>query len=171
MKKVIEVDFLPRNSDLEFFHPGSIAGAAVEEKRRILIVDSDRDSTHLVKMLLERTGRYSVLEENDATRAHQSARNFRPDLILLDPAKAGPEIDGGEIAAQIQADPQLQRTPIIFLTPLSTKDEAKTDVHIQGYPFLAKPLRVPELINWIEEQLPGLAGSLAMRSDRPLLPS
>ena len=169
MEKVIEVDFLPRNSNLEFSQPGSIARSAVEEKRRVLIVDSDRDNTHLVKMLLERTGRYSVLEENDATMAHQSARNFRPDLILLNPAKAGPEIDGGEIAAQIQADPQLQRTPIIFLTPLSTKDEAKTDVHIQG--FLAKPLRVPELINWIEEQLPALAGSLAMRSDRPLLPS
>jgi CheY-like chemotaxis protein len=58
--------------------------SAVQEKRRILIVDDDRDSTHVVKILLEKIGRYFVLEENDAAKAQQSARNFRPDLILLD---------------------------------------------------------------------------------------
>jgi CheY-like chemotaxis protein len=157
MNKIIEADFLPRNSDLEFSQPGSIARSAVEEKRRILIVDNDRDSTRLVKILLEGTARYSVLEENDATRAHQSVRNFRPDLILLDPATAGPEIDGGEIAAQIQANPELQRTPIIFLTALVTKAEAKAGVHIQGHPFLAKPISVRELLNGIEEHLPAHA--------------
>ena len=170
-KRVIEADFLPRESEPEFFLQGSITGSAVKEKRRILIVGNDRDSTRLVKILLEGTARYSVLEENDAAKAHQTAQHFRPDLILLDPAKAGPEIDGREIAAQIQADPQLQRTPIIFLTALVTKAEAKTDLHIQAHPFLAKPIPIPELINWIEEELPVLAGSLAIRSGRPLLPS
>ena len=61
-----------------------MATSAVEEKRRILIVDDDRDASRLIKILLEKNGRYVVLEENDAARAHQSARNFRPDLILLD---------------------------------------------------------------------------------------
>jgi CheY-like chemotaxis protein len=52
--------------------------------RRVLIVDNDTDSSHLVKVLLEKTGRYLVLEENNGARAPLSARNFRPDLILLD---------------------------------------------------------------------------------------
>src|SRR5712691_10245770 len=141
MNKVIEADFFPRESDLESSWPGSIAKSAVEENRRILIVDNDRDSTHVVKILLERTGRYFVLEENDATRAHLSARNFRPDLILLDTVMPG--TDGGEVAAQIQADPDLQGTPIIFLTALVTKAEAKTGLRIQGHPFLAKPISIP----------------------------
>ena len=106
----------------------------------------------MVKILLERTGRYLVIEENDATKAHQSARSFRPDLILLDIVM--PETDGGEVAAQIQADPDLQRTPIIFLTALVTKPEAKTGLRIQGHPFLAKPISIPELIKEIEENLP-----------------
>jgi CheY-like chemotaxis protein len=106
----------------------------------------------VVKILLEKTGRYLVLEENDATKAHQSARSFRPDLILLDIVM--PETDGGEVAAQIQADPDLQRTPIIFLTALVTKAEAKTGLRIQGHPFLAKPISIPELIKEIEENLP-----------------
>jgi len=84
MKRVIEAEFFPRNSDHELSPPVSIGDWAVREKRRILIVDNDRDSNRLVKILLERAGGYLVLEENDATKAHQSARTFRPDLILLD---------------------------------------------------------------------------------------
>jgi CheY-like chemotaxis protein len=155
MNKVIEADFLPRESKFEFSSSGSIARWRLGEKRRILIVDNDRDSTHLIKILLEKTGRYLVLEENDATKAHQSARNFQPDLILLDIVM--PETDGGEIAAQIQADPELQRTPIIFLTALVTKAEAKAGLHIQGHAFIAKPISIPDLIKGIEENLPAHA--------------
>jgi len=155
MNKVIEVDFFPRESDPEFSRTGSIARSGLGEKRRILIVDNDRESTRLVKILLEKTGRYLVLEENDATRAHQTAQNFRPDLILLDIVM--PETDGGEVAAQIQADPELQRTPVIFLTALVTKAETKTGLRIQGHPFLAKPINIPDLINGIEENLPAHA--------------
>jgi CheY-like chemotaxis protein len=128
-----------------------IAKSAVKEKRRILIVDDDRESTRLVKILLEKTGSYLVLEENHAGKAHQTAQNFRPDLILLDILMPG--IDGGDVAAQIEADPELQRTPIIFLTALITKPETKTGLRIQGHPSLAKPIAIPELINRIEENL------------------
>src|SRR5438067_2939986 len=62
----------------------AIAGSAVKEKRRILIVDDDPESTRLVKILLEKTGSYHVLEENHAAKAHQTVQNYRPDLILLD---------------------------------------------------------------------------------------
>jgi two-component system, OmpR family, response regulator len=129
-----------------------IAKLAVKEKRRILIVDDDRESTRLVKILLERTGSYLVLEENHAAKAHQTAQNFRPDLILLDIMMPGR--DGGDVAAQIEADPELQRTPIIFLTALITKPETKTGLRIQGHPSFAKPINIPELIKEIEENLP-----------------
>ncbi len=155
MNKVIEADFFPRESDPEFFRTGSIARSGLGEKRRILIVDDDRESTRLVKILLEKTGRYLVLEENDATRAHQTAQNFRPDLILLDIVM--PETDGGEVAAQIEVDPMLQKTPVIFLTALVTKAETRSGLRIQGHPFLAKPISIPELINGIEENLPACA--------------
>jgi len=61
------------------------------------------------------------------------------------------------VAAQIQADPELQRTPVIFLTALVTKAETKTGLRIQGHLFLAKPISIPELINGIEENLPARA--------------
>jgi len=168
MNKVIEADFLPREANAGFSWPGSIGGSEMKAIRRILIVDNDADTTHLVKVLLERTGHYLVLEENDATKAYRSARNFRPDLILLDPAAAGPETDGGEVAARIEADPELQNTPIIFLTALVTRAEAKSGLNIQGHAFLAKPVSIPELINAIEEHLPMRATShVSIPKERP----
>jgi CheY-like chemotaxis protein len=123
-------------------------GSAVKEERRILIVDDDRESTHLLKILLEKIG-YLVLEENDAAKAHQSVHNFGPDLILLDIMM--PQIDGVELASEIDADPQLQKTPIIFLTALG---DPRAGLRIQGHPVLAKPINVPELIKRLEENLP-----------------
>jgi CheY-like chemotaxis protein len=127
----------------------------VKEKPRILIIDNNRDFTHFAKLALERTGNYFVCEENDATKAHQTAQRLHPDLILMDIMM--PETDGGEVAAQIQADPPLRRTPIIFLTALVTKAETRSGLRIQGHPFLAKPISFPELIKGIEENLPAQA--------------
>jgi CheY-like chemotaxis protein len=164
MKKVIEADFFPRETNGGFSWPGSIGGWGTQEKRRILIVDDDANTTHLVKVLLERTGHYLVFEENDAIKAHQSARNFRPDLILLDIVMS--ETDGGEVAAGIEVDPELQNTPIIFLTALVTRAEAKSGLSIQGHPFLAKPVSIPELINAIEEHFPVAAVSHVLSRTR-----
>ena len=148
MNKVIEVDFLPKEMDVACSWLDSIGDPA----RRILIIDNDKNTTHLVKILLEKTGRYLVFEENDSTRAHLSARNFRPDLIFLDVVM--PDRDGGDIAAQIQADPELHGTPIIFITALVTRGEVETGLHIDGHPFLAKPINIQELIDAIEGHLP-----------------
>jgi len=84
MNRIIEVDFLPP------------AFEETKEKPRILIIDDNRDFTHSAKLALERTGRYSVWEENEPARAHQTAQRLKPELILLDIAM--PETDGGEVA-------------------------------------------------------------------------
>ena len=143
MNRLIEADFFPRDSEV------------AREIPSILIIDNDRDFTHSVKLTLERTHRYVVCEENDATKAHQTAQRLNPDLILLDIVM--PETDGGEVAARIQSDRSLRRTPIIFLTALVTKAETRSGLRIQGHPFLAKPINVPELIRTIEENLPACA--------------
>ena len=94
MNRTIEANFFPE-----------VAQPINKEKACVLIIDDNRDFTHSAKLALEGTGRYFVCEENDASKAHQTAQAFRPDLILLDIAM--PETDGGEVAARIQSDPAL----------------------------------------------------------------
>jgi CheY-like chemotaxis protein len=152
VKKLFEADFFPRPAGADSPPLESISGSAAKEKRRILIVDDDPNSTHLVKILLERSGPYLVVEENDATKADQTAHNFKPDVILLDIIM--PKMDGGELATHIESDRELHDTPIIFLTALVTHGEARGGLHIQGHPFVAKPISIPELIEAIEKHLP-----------------
>ena len=140
MSTTIEADFFPQ------------AIEAIKDKPCILIVDNNGDFTRSAKLALEKTGRYSVFEESDATKAHQTAQNLKPDLILLDVAMPG--TDGGEVAARIQSDPALHRTPIVFLTALVTKAEARSGLRIQGHPSLSKPISFSDLIAGIEANLP-----------------
>ena len=139
MNRTIEANFFPQVAD------------PIKEKACILIIDNNRDFTHSAKLALERTGRYFVGEENDASKAHQTAQALQPDLILLDIVM--PETDGGEVAARIQSDPTLHRIPIVFLTALVTKAEGRSGLRIQVHPFLAKPITLSDLITGIEENL------------------
>jgi CheY-like chemotaxis protein len=145
MNRIIEANFLPAPVE------------ETKEKPRILVIDDNRDFTCSAKLGLEGTGRYSVWEENEPARAHQTAQRVLPDLILLDIAM--PETDGGEVAARIDSDPTLHETPIVFLTALATKTEARSGLQIQGHPFLAKPISIPELVAGIEQNLPAHAVS------------
>src|SRR4030081_715677 len=149
MNRTIEADFLPPPVE------------ETKQKPRILIIDNNRDFTYSAKLGLERTGRYSVWEENDPAKAHQTAQRVKPDLILLDIAM--PETDGGEVAARIESDPALHRTPVVFLTALVTRAEAKSGLEIQGHPFLSKPISIPELVAGIERNLPAHAASTTGR--------
>src|SRR5918996_1630889 len=90
-------------------------------KKRILVVDDEAGITRLLKLNLERTGKYEVREENFGARALEAAQAFRPDLVLLDVMM--PDMDGGDVAASLKADPALRKTPVVFLTAAIKKEE------------------------------------------------
>ena len=121
-------------------------------QKRILIIDDESGFTRLLKLTLEKTGNFIVKEENDATRAHLTAHEFRPDLILLDIVM--PKIDGGDVASKIREDLNLRRVPIVFLTAIVSNKEADSSHLIGGFPFLAKPVSLANLVKCIEENLP-----------------
>jgi two-component system OmpR family response regulator len=122
------------------------------EKKRILVVDDQSRDTRLMKLYLEHTNDYVVREENDAMSALSTAEVFKPQLILLDVMMPG--MDGGELAARFQASPTLKGVPIIFLTAVITKAEAAaSDGRCGGYPFLAKPVVLSEVVLCIKKHL------------------
>src|SRR4030095_8282975 len=105
-------------------------------ERRVMIIDDEPGFTRLLKLTLEKTGGFNVLEINDGTRAWMAAREFAPDIIFLDVVM--PEIDGGDVAQQIRSDPMLAHVPIVFLTAIVSAKEGGHE--IGGFPFLAKAL-------------------------------
>ena len=121
-------------------------------KKRILAVDDEPAITWLIKLNLEQTGRYEVRTENLGRKAIEAAREFRPDLILLDVMM--PDMLGSEIAEQLQADPELRAIKFVFLTAVVTKEEALKSVgQIGGHTFIAKPISADDLCRVVEEHL------------------
>ena len=120
--------------------------------RRILIVDDEPDMTFLVRLNLQKTGRYEVREENASPGALPAAREFRPDLILLDVMM--PELDGGDVLALLKEDHTLRQIPVVFLTATVLKDEVSSQGGtIGGYPFISKPFEVETLVARIDQLL------------------
>ena len=122
------------------------------EKKRILIIDDEASFTRMVKLNLEKTGAFEVREENRATYALTAAREFKPDIILLDVIM--PAMDGGDVAAQIRNDRNLKTTPIIFLTAtVSQREAGDGGLNSGGDLFLAKPVSVENLIHCLNENV------------------
>lgn len=122
-------------------------------KKKILVVDDEPDLTDFVREALESTGRYEVRTENNGLSAAAAAKEFHPDLILLDFLMPG--IEGSRVAAEIRAEASLKKVPIVILTAIITKEEQASEKGglLGGFPFLAKPVSIDELRRCADTQL------------------
>ncbi len=121
-------------------------------KKRILLVDDEPEFTDTLRLILEADGYYQVAVENEATRALAAARQFDPDLVILDIMM--PDIDGTDVAATLREDPRFANTPIVFMTALVSTQEAK-GAHGAKHTYLPKHTPIDELIDVLEEKLAG----------------
>ena len=64
------------------------------EKPRILIVDNNSHFARTARLLLDQSGKYVACPVIDPRRALETARSFKPDLVLVDPIM--PQQDGAE---------------------------------------------------------------------------
>jgi len=138
----------------------------VVEKKRILIVDDEVSFARMVKLNLEKSGPFEVRTESKASYALAAAREFKPDLILLDVIM--PSMDGGDVANQFKHDRQLKDVPIIFLTATVSKREAgEGGLNSGGDLFLAKPVTVETLVHCINERIKKPEPPLEPAADTP----
>ena len=132
--------------------PDATTPAPVPPKKRILVIDDEVSFARMVKLNLEKSGAFEVRVENMAMNALSAAREFLPDLILLDVIMPG--MDGGDVSKQIKRDRNLKGTPIVFLTATVSRREAGAGgLNSGGELFLAKPVSVESLIACINEHI------------------
>jgi CheY-like chemotaxis protein len=137
------------------FHVPVQAPRKSSHMKRVLVVDDEALFTELVSATLDRRGEYVTKAVNDPREAISTAREFQPDVILLDVMM--PEMDGGDVSRAIEADPILRSVPVIMLTALICEDEVSEDcvATIHNRPALPKPLTADKLVRSIEQSLIG----------------
>ncbi|MCX5692557.1 MAG: response regulator [Candidatus Omnitrophica bacterium] len=123
-----------------------------KNKKKILIVDDEKDFVEMVKWNLEKTGGYKVTVETESKYALDVAKVVEPDLILLDVMMPG--MDGADVEYQIKKEEKLKDIPIIFLTAIVKEEEIESeDGAIAGHVFLAKPVTLKQLVDCIEKNI------------------
>jgi DNA-binding response OmpR family regulator len=114
---------------------------------KVLVVDDEPEITDIVETFLTEAG-YTVTVENAARRAIAKAREFKPDVVILDIMM--PEMDGYQVCQDIKHDPALAGTPIIFLTGKDRSDDMGRSFKSGGDMFIKKPFsceRLLEIVN------------------------
>jgi CheY-like chemotaxis protein len=118
---------------------------------RILAIDDDPQTTHGLKRLLEKLG-YEVKEENNSTHALQTAKDFRPDVVILDYLM--PQMHGGDVAWQFASDPFLRRTRVIVCSGVP-KSEIARRLPPAPIPIVQKPLDSVALLALLKQSIRG----------------
>ena len=118
-------------------------------KKKILMVDDEKDLLELMLMRLNKTG-YEAFGAVDGQEALDLARQRMPDLILLDVVL--PKMNGDEVTKILKKDENLKRIPIILISAAVEPLEEKAQKSgANGY--LPKPFETEELCDMIEKHL------------------
>jgi two-component system alkaline phosphatase synthesis response regulator PhoP len=123
--------------------------------KRVLVVDDDAKTVELVKLYLERDG-FEVLIAYDGVEALNSARNGRPDIIILDLML--PDVDGFEVCRTLRHESDV---PIIMLTARTTDQDKLTGLDLGADDYVTKPFSPKELaarVRAVLRRLPGERG-------------
>lgn len=120
--------------------------------RRVLVIDDEPSFTRMIKLNLEAKGDYIVETLNQSGRAYELARDFSPDIILLDVVMPG--ADGGDVAAALRKRSATKAIPIIFVSAMVSRKETHSGFYESGGEhFMSKPVECDLLCGAIEKVL------------------
>ena len=124
----------------------------VKDKVRILLVEDHLLVRQGVKALLERKENFEIIAEaGDGANAVESAKELKPDIILLDIEL--PDFDGNEVAKRIIADNPEQK--ILALSRHSERGFVSRMFSNKAMGYILKDSALEELIKAIETVMSG----------------
>jgi len=112
-------------------------------KKKILVVEDDRDISELITYNLEREG-YEIACLYDGSQAIDFVHKRKPDLIILDLML--PEVDGIEICRTLKSDGNTKHIPIIMLTAKSEEADVVVGLQMGADDYIPKPFSPKVLV-------------------------
>ena len=130
--------------------PGGENGESMGEKKRILIVDDERDIVKALTIRLRGAG-YEIVTAFDGAQGIFMAHKEKPDLILLDIRM--PAGNGFSIAEKLKQSVDTLAIPVIFLTGSPEKNSEEKAMALGARFYVKKPYDPEELLDAIKRAL------------------
>jgi len=118
--------------------------------KKVLIIDDLSTTRDLVKWALNESG-FKLYEASNGEAGLQIAKQFHPDLILLDIMMPG-ELDGYKVCEQLRASDTLSKVKIILLSANDSESDRKRGQEVGANAYLAKPFK-PALLRGLVSKL------------------
>ena len=115
--------------------------------RTVLIVEDNALNLKLLQDILEYHG-YTVFTTQLGESALELARQYRPDLILMDIQL--PDISGMEATQRLKADEQTCTIPVVAVTAFAMSGDEARILASGCDAYVAKPVNVIELLKLVE---------------------
>ena len=130
---------------LEVPEPAKSPAGEVEPsaRRRILVVDDNVDAADSLGCLLEVLG-HEVRIANDGEAGVAVARQFQPDMVLMDIGM--PKLNGYEAASRIRQQPWGQAMVLVALTGWGQADDRRKSANAGFDHHLVKPIDMDDLL-------------------------
>jgi DNA-binding response OmpR family regulator len=120
-------------------------------KYHIQVVDDNQDSITLLSVILERNLDCKVSVANDGFTAFRQAREFVPNLILMDWMM--PDFDGLQTIALLKADNRTKAIPVIMVTGVSDSENLIKAYEAGVSNYITKPFILSEMLVRVKSAL------------------
>ncbi|WP_278185936.1 response regulator transcription factor [Lentzea alba] len=108
---------------------------------RVLVVDDESTLAELMSMAL-RMEKWDVRTALDGQTAVRTAREFRPDVVVLDVML--PDFNGFEVLRKMRAD--FPALPVLFLTAKDAVEDRIAGLTAGGDDYVTKPFSLEEVV-------------------------
>ena len=120
----------------------------ISKKFVVLQIEDNPLNLKLVEKALESIDNLQVISANHPTQGLELARQFPPDLILLDIHL--PEINGYQVKRQLDTFPNLKDIPVIAISANAMKGDIEKAMAMGFSGYITKPLKINELLSSIQ---------------------
>ncbi|MFD6277313.1 response regulator transcription factor [Streptomyces sp. NPDC060209] len=130
---------------------------------RVLVVDDEAPLAELLSMALRYEG-WEVRSAGDGAGAVRTARDFRPDAVILDVML--PDMDGLAVLGRLRRE--ISDVPVLFLTARDAVEDRIAGLTAGGDDYVTKPFSLEEVV----ARLRGLirrSGTASVRSESTLV--
>lgn len=120
------------------------------EKKKILIVDDERELIEQIRTRLEYVG-HEVTCATDGFQALEMVRSVQPNLILLDVVM--PKMNGYQVCRELKGTVETKSIPIILLTAKAQESDKFWGKETGANDYITKPFEMEDLIQKIDYHL------------------